>query len=140
MAGGPSLYLANRLLDKSLKNTDFTPPSTWYVALFTTASEANLRSNSIATASEVPNAGAYARKPLLAFQVVAASGGASTFSIDIVFDTATVAWGTVYQAALMDTSAWGTGNIWYFGPLSSSVNVQIGDYVRIPAGDFVINQ
>lgn len=140
MAGGPSLYLANRLLDKSLKGVDFTPPATWYVALFTTASETNLRANSIATASEVPNAGAYARKPLLASQVVAASGGAATLSIDLIFDTATVAWGNVFQAALMDSSGWGTGNIWYFGPLSSPVNVQIGDYVRIPAGDFVFNQ
>jgi len=138
MAGGPSVFLAGKLLDKSLKDTAFTPPGTFYVALFTTASETFLRSNTIASANEVANAGSYARKPVTAGQIGAASAGVSTITIDIIFNTATAGWGTIYQAALMDVVTHGSGNIYYFGPLSASADVQSGDVLKIPASTFTI--
>jgi len=139
MAGGPSVYAANYLLDKALKGVDFTPPSTWYVALFVTSSETYLRSNTIASASEVANAGAYARKALLPTQIAASTTGQSQITADIIFDTASAPWGTIYQAAITDSPTRGAGNIWWFGPLSASATIQIGDVLKIPAYSFNIN-
>lgn len=139
MAGGPSVYLANLLLNKSLKDAAFTPPGTFYVALFTTTAETFLRSNTIGSANEVANANAYARRPVTAGQISTSTTGQSQISIDVLFATATGSWGTVYQAALMDSATWGAGNIYYFGPLSSSANIQVGDILKIPALTFNIN-
>lgn len=139
MAGGPSIYVANYLLDKGLKGVDFTPPVTWYLALFTTASETYLRSNTIASASEVANSGAYARRPVLNTQIAAAVNGLAQITVDVLFDTATAPWGTIYQAAITDSPTRGAGNIWWFGPLSASATIQIGDVLKIPAYSFNIN-
>lgn len=139
MAGGPSIYVANLLLNKSLKDTAFTAPSTFYVALFTTSSEVFLRSNTIASASEVANSAAYARQPVLASQLSASTAGQSQITVDVTFPTATGSWGVSYQAALLDSATHGAGNIWYFGPLSSSATIQVGDVLKIPAYSFNIN-
>lgn len=139
MAGGPSVFVANKLLDKSLKGTDFTPPSTFYVALFATPSETHLRGNSLAQASELADINAYARKALAASDIVAAANGQASINVDISFPAATGSWATAYQAALMDALTIGTGNIWYFGPLASASTMQYGDVLKIPAGTFLIN-
>lgn len=139
MAGGPSVYLADKMLDKTLKDVALTVPATFYVALLTTATETNLRGNDIANASEVANAGAYARVSVTQAQFSSASAGQSQVTVDLTFPTATAGWGTIYQAALMDASAHNTGNVWYFGPLSSSATIQSGDVLKIPAFTFNIN-
>lgn len=139
MAGGPSVFVADKLLNKSLKDTNFSPPATFYIALFSTPSEVYLRSNTIASASELAAINSYARRPVLASEIVAASGGQCVFSIDVLFPAATGSWATAYQAALMDTLTVGTGNIWYFGPLASAATLQYGDVLKLPAGEFEIN-
>lgn len=139
MAGGPSVYLANLVLDKTLKDTALAAPAQFYAALCTTTSETQLRANNISGASEVANAGAYARVAITQAQINAAVSGQSQINVDVLFPPATAGWGTVYQIALMDASAHNTGNVWYFGPLSSSVVVQSGDTLKIPALTFNIN-
>ena len=139
MAGGPSVYQANRMLNKSLKDTAYTAPGTFYIALFTTAVETNLRSNTPGSASEVANANAYARQSVSPASISTSSAGQSQITVDVLFPTATGAWGTVYQAALMDSATWGAGNVIYFGPLSSASNIQTGDILKIPSLTFNIN-
>ena len=139
MAGGPSVYAANYMLNKSLKGTNFTPPSTWYLALLSTASETNLRNNVIASASELPHTLGYSRKEILPSQISVSTAGQCQITVDVIFNTATGSWGTVYQAALMDTSAYNTGNVWWFGPLTVSAVIQTGDVLKIPANSFNIN-
>jgi hypothetical protein len=136
MAGGPSILVANYLLNKSLKDTNFTVPSTFYVALIASTAEAALRANNIAGAGELAVSNGYSRKPVLASQIVVATDGVSVFTDDIVFDAATGQWSTIYQAALMDSSV--AGNVWYFGPLGSAASLQFGDILTLPAGDFAI--
>jgi hypothetical protein len=137
MAGGPSIFQANRTLSKSLKATDYTAPTTLYVALFTTSSEVELRANNLAGSSEVPFAGAYQRVAVANAGFTTSTAGSSTISGDAVFPSATAAWGNCQQAALMDAAT--AGNILYFGPLTSAANIQTGDSFKIPAGTFVIN-
>lgn len=139
MAGGPSVYVANFLLNKSLKDTNFTPPSTFYVALFTVTSEVELRGNNVAAAGEVSSGSGYSRLPVLSSQISSSTLGQSQITVDIVLNPATASWGTVYQAALMDSATIGAGNVWYFGPLSASATVQPGDVFKIPALTFNIN-
>ncbi len=139
MAGGPSLYLAHGVMNKVLKQTDFTAPAGLWVALFTTASETYLRSNTIASANECPNTGGYARQSVPFVNISAPSNGQSQITVDLTFPTATGAWGTIYQAALVDSATIGAGNIWWFGPLSASASIQVGDVLKIPAYSFNIN-
>lgn len=139
MAGGPSLYLAHGTLNKVLKQTDYTAPAGLWIALFTTASETYLRSNTIASANECANSGAYARQAVSFANFSTPSNGQSQITVDVTFPTATGAWGTIYQAALVDSATINSGNIWWFGPLSANASIQVGDVLKIPAYSFNIN-
>lgn len=136
MAGGPSTFLASKLLNKAFRGVDYTPPTTFYVALCTTSSETNLRGNAIGSAFEV-SGGSYARKPVTQSQIVVVTASSITINVDVDFGTATAAWGTIMQAALMDAST--AGNVWFFGPLTSPASVMSTDAFLIPANTFVIN-
>lgn len=138
MAGGFSIYMANAILNKALKGTDFTLPTTLYLALSTTTNPVELRANSIATSSEVPNSNAYVRMPVLLADWTTSSAGSSAVTVDIIFPTATGPWGTCQQAMLMDTATHGTGNIIAFGPLSAPTAMQNGDVLRVPANSVVV--
>lgn len=138
MAGGPSVFLANKLLDKSLKGTDFTPPGTFYVALLQTSDPATLRNNAIGTADEVPDTFAYARVAITGAEIAAASLGGTSNTIDLIFPEAGGGWGTINYAALMDVATHGSGNVYYFGPLDTPAAVLVGDVVKIPIGVFDI--
>lgn len=139
MAGGPSIYLSNATLNKTLKSTDYTSPSGLWLALFITPAETYLRSNTIASANEVPNAAGYARVSVPFGNFTSPVDGQSQISLDTTFNVASGSWGTIYQAALMDSATHNAGNIWYFGPLSASAAIQSGDVLKIPAYGFTIN-
>jgi hypothetical protein len=123
---GISTYLANKLLDHTLRNVAYTPPSTVYVALYTTNPTAN------DTGTEVSGSG-YARQQAT-FNV--ASGGTITNNVDIVFPTATASWGTVSYVGIRDAST--GGNLLYYAPLSVSKTIDQGDQLKIPAGQLSI--
>ena len=138
MAGGFSIYMANNILNKSLKGTDYVLPTTLYVALSTTASTVDMRANLIGSSSECANSGGYARMPIALAEWSTATAGFSSITVDVIFPTATGSWGTCQQAMIMDTSTPGSGNILAYGPLSSTTAMQNGDVLRIPANSVVI--
>ena len=116
-------YLENKIIDHMLRNQAYTPPSTVYFALFTTATD------DTGGGTEV-SGGSYARQ---AVTLGAASGGASSNTADITFPQATADWGTITHVALMDAET--GGNMLMHSPLDESKTVNNGDTFKINAGD-----
>ena len=116
-------YLENKIIDHMLRNQAYTPPSTVYLALFTTAT-------SDAGGGTEVSGGSYARQ---AVTLSAASGGASENSADITFPQATADWGTITHVALMDALT--GGNMLMHTPLDASKTVNNGDTFKINTGD-----
>ena len=113
-----SNYLANELLDHTLRNLAYTPPTTVYLALFTVMPDVNG-----AGGTEVTG-GSYARQ---AVTFGAASGGIAASTAAITFSSMPAA--VVVGAALYDALT--VGNMLHFGPW--------GSYSTITAAtDFVV--
>ena len=116
-------FLENKIIDHMLRNQAYTPPTTVYLALFTSAP-------SDAGGGTEVSGGSYARQ---AVTLSAASGGASSNSADITFPQATADWGTITHVALMDALT--SGNMLMHTPLDASKTVNNGDTFKITAGD-----
>lgn len=124
MANNLSDYVENKLLDHIVGKTSFTMPTT-YLALFTVAPTDS-------TGGTEVTGGSYARVAT-AGKWAAASGGQNATSADISFPEATASWGTVVAVAIMDAST--LGNILWYGTLTTSKTVDIGDTLTFVAGD-----
>lgn len=121
-----SNYLENELLDHTLTNTAYTPATTLYLALFTSDPGED------ASGTEVTG-GSYARKTVT---FATASSGSSATNADVEFDVATANWGTVTHIAVFDALT--TGNMLYYGELTTSKTINIGDQLKITSGDLTI--
>lgn len=120
-------YLEDKLLDHTLRNVAYTPPTTIYVGLFTSAP------GETGGGTEV-SGGDYARQ---AATFDAAANGQTSNSADIVFPVATADWGTITHIALFDADT--AGNMLYYGALSVSKIIQVGDQFIIKAGNLTIS-
>lgn len=131
-------YLENKLLDHVLRysTASYTAPSTTYLALFT--SNLNLENNNVASANEIATAGstAYARTAITFGN--AASSGSITNSASITFPTATANWGIVTTVAIMDNATRAQGNVLFYGDLTISKNVTIGDTFTINTNNLTV--
>lgn len=141
MASGLSVYMGNKVLDKVLLEVDYTPPASYWVALFTSASAASaLRANDPSTASEVSTSGtAYARievRGSTGIEWATAANGTTNQNLDIAFNEATGSWGTVYAIGLMDAAS--GGNVIAYADLDTPRAIDAPDVLRIPANQFVI--
>ena len=121
-----STYLANKLLDHTLKNTAYTSPSTVYVGVYT-SNPANDNSGTELSGNS------YARQSM-AFAT--ASSKATSNSADVTFPTATGSWGTVTHFGVLDASS--SGNLLFYGALTASKTVASGDTLKISSGDLDI--
>lgn len=119
-------YYENKIIEHMLRNQSFTPPSTLYLALYTTAP-------SDAGGGTEVSGGSYARQ---SFTLTAASGGATSNSADITFPTATADWGTIVAVGIFDAQT--GGNLLMYGDLETSKTVNSGDTFVIKAGDLDI--
>lgn len=142
MASGFSVYAANKILDKVLKDTAFTTPTSYWVALFTHPTQAAtyLRANDIVSAAEVSTSGTgYARVEVRGSTGIiwgAASAGSASQNLEVSFSQASSSWGTVYTVALLDAAT--NGNVWAYADLSPSRTIASPDVFRVPAGQFII--
>lgn len=124
-------YYENKIIDHMFRGQAFTPPATVYLALFTAVDglEANNPTDEV-------SGGAYARQ---AITLTAPSGGVSSNSGDIIFPTATAAWGVVTHGAIVDhatNTTWGTNvNVLSWGAFPTSKDVQIGDTYKVADGE-----
>lgn len=125
-------YLESVLLDEAFGGTDYTPPTTIYVGLSTTAPAED------GTGVTEPTGGGYAR--------VAVTNNATNFpptgtdgtksnGTAISFPQATADWGTVSHFFLADAT---TGGILAFGSLGLAKTIGTGDTASFGAGSLTI--
>lgn len=137
-----STYLEVKLLDHVLKNTAFSQPSVLYVALFTGSPAANLQ-DGVLTAEVSTSGTAYARQTI-AFSAATTSGsGASAVtttsnSATVTFPTATASFGTITYVAVMDNATRGSGNVLFFGAVTTTKSIDVGDTFQITSGNLTI--
>lgn len=135
MAGKLSVYSSNRVLNKLLRSTDFTPTASYWLALFTGSVDGTLRNNTLT--GECPDANGYSRIEVrggTAITFSVSTVGATENSAAIVFSPATGLWGTITYAALMDSATIGAGNVILYGALTAAKTVDNGDTMRINTG------
>ena len=121
-----SNYIENALINATLRGTNFTAPTTVYVALFTTDP------TDAGSGTEV-SGGSYART---AVTFAAPSNGVSVSSADCTFPQCTSTWGTVGWIGIMDALT--TGNLLYHTPLDSSKTIETGDIFKIASGNLSV--
>ena len=123
-------YTENLVLTWLLTDSSATRPTAWYVGLFTAAP------SDTGGGTEVSGNG-YTRISA-AFTVSGTSPTVATNSSAIEFPTDTTAnWGTITHIALFTASTSGTMLAW--AELATSKTIEVGDVLRIPAGDLDIS-
>ena len=121
-----SNYLAGEILDDVFSGNAFTPPGTFYLALYTSAPTA------AGGGTELSGTG-YVRQTV-AFTTTAQQ---SSNTAAVEFPTATADWGTIVAVGVFDAST--SGNLLAFGNLTASKSIVSGAVLRVPAGDLDIN-
>lgn len=125
-----SNYLEEKVVDWSLRATAMgSAPASVYVALHTGDPGETGASNEV-------SGGSYARVQVTAGFSAHGAAGPTSNSAEILFPTATAAWGTVTHWSIQDASS--SGNCLYKGALTNSRNVQSGDAFRFAAGTLQI--
>ncbi len=121
-----SNYLENALINGTLRATNYTAPTTVYVALYTSdPTDAD-------TGTEVSGTN-YARQSVT---FDAPSNGTSTNSAAVEFPQAGSSWGTVSYIGLRDAST--SGNLLYHTALDSAKTISTGDVFRIATGSLSV--
>ena len=137
-------FLENKLLDHALRVTpynaaSFTTSTTLYLALFNTNGSTQATTNRIEAGTltdEVSTSGtAYARRPV-AF--AAASTGSSATSGTVTFVAATASFGSITHVAVMDSDVEGSGNVIFFGTVTTAKTIDTGDTFQVTAGNLTV--
>jgi hypothetical protein len=134
-----SNYLENKLLDHTLRysSAPYTGASTLYLALFTNTSgnaATNLEAGTL-TDEVTTSSSAYARKTVT---FAAASSGTSASSATVTFDTATASWGSITHIAVMDGGTAGSGNVLFWGAVTTAKTIDTGDTFQVSSGNLTI--
>ena len=139
MSNAASNYLENKLLDHTLRygTAPYTGVSTLYLALFnntSTNAASNLEAGTLT--DEVSTSGtAYARKTVT---FDSASGGSTSTSATVTFDTATASWGSITHIAVMDGGTAGSGNVLFWGAVTTAKTIDTGDTFQVSSGNLTI--
>jgi hypothetical protein len=129
MANNKTDYLEGKIVEHVLRNVSYTSPTTVYAALFTSAPGETGGGTEVA-------GNAYARQ---AITFGAQSGGTVLNSVDVVFPVATPSgWGTITDFAIFDALT--TGNMLYYGTLSSPVTINSGEQFKFAAGALSVQE
>ena len=136
-----SNYLENKLLDHTLKygTAPYTGASTLYLALFNNTSgnaATNLEAGTLTDETATAGSTAYARQTI-AFD--SASSGTSANTSTVTFPAATASWGTITHVAIMDGGTRGSGNVLFWGAVTSSKTIDSGDTFQVTAGNLTIS-
>ena len=133
-----SNYLENKLLDHALGEgaRNFTSPATLYLALFKdtgSGTSANLELGTLT--DEISTSGtAYGRQTV---DFSAASSGSAASNGTVTWTTATAGWGTVTHVAIMDAAT--SGNVLFYGALTSSKTIDSGDTFQISSTNLTVS-
>jgi hypothetical protein len=123
---GMSNYLANAIINTTLRNVPFLPPSSVYLALFTSDPTDNNIGGEI-------NAPSYTRQQFL---LNAPVNGVSTNVASIVFNAATTNWGLINYIGVYDALT--GGNLLYSDVLNPSQVINANEIFRIYPNDLTI--
>lgn len=129
MAGGVGYVHAKKMLAKLLGGTDFTPETTWYAALMTTAP-------TDAGGGVEVSGGSYARVAVANNTTNFPAPGATPeidTGADIDWGTATANWGTIVAIAFYDASS--GGNLGPWGPISVPTLINSGSSFKVTSGN-----
>lgn len=132
-------YAAQQFLN-AMHGTTLTPPANFYIAL---CSSTPTRSQTGATISELTSAGGYARQ-VVTFAAASAGGTPGPYQVlnNVVngsassgaFSASATAW------AILDSATIGAGNLWWFGPLQGTNDVQtVSTSGQLTAGTYTLN-
>lgn len=117
-------YLEDKILDKAMRNVDFTAAAVWVKLHLGDPGEDGTGNPAVETARQQATFGA------------AASGG-------IISNTALIEWLSVAASeTYSDVSLWDAsvaGNHLWYGSLTASKTVNAGDTFRIPIGDLDVS-
>lgn len=143
---GMSAYLENHLIDFLFRGFSFSAPTTLGIALVTSVPT---DADTGATIQEVTGAG-YARVavPPSPSNWVSSNGtttgpstgavGATNNANNIIFSTAQENWGTVVAVVILDGLTIGTGNIIFWGSLTTPITVHINEIFQFQTGQLQI--
>lgn len=132
---GKSDYASMKVLDKLLRNVDFTVAGIW-VALFVT-----LPSDAGGGGLEVPTLGTgYARKPATFNAALNPNTGLarSVNAADLVYSQASGQWGNITGFGLYDAIS--GGNPIYLDLFQNAKFIDTGDQFMIPSGALVVEE
>lgn len=128
MAGSKSDYLENKILDHTTGKTSYTKP-TAYVGLYTAAP------SDAGGGTEVSGSN-YSRVTTAAGDWNAAASGSTSNANAITFPTPSGSWGTVTHFGIFDAAT--TGNLLWWGSLTTSKTIGSGDTASFAAGALVL--
>ena len=114
-----SNYLADALIDATVRKTTYTTPTQAYVALYTSDPT---KDN---TGTEVSGV-TYTR---LAVTMDAPTDGVTQNTNEMEWAIATTVWGTITHVGIMDAEV--AGNLLYFAELIEPKNITVGDQFQI---------
>ena len=114
-----SNYLADALIDATVRKTTYTTPTQTYVALYTSDPTKNN------TGTEVSGT-TYTRFPLT---MDAPDDGVTQNTNEMEWAVAMTVWGTITHVGIMDTEV--AGNLLYFAELIEPKNITVGDQFQI---------
>lgn len=120
MSAFPSSYIRDKVLDKVVNNTDFTPPTSLYLALFTS-------DPTVAGTGDEVSGGSYARQSV---SFNASSSGTVDNDGAVSFTGLPAA--TITHYGVFDAST--SGNLIFFGELPAAISANSGDEVNIADG------
>lgn len=143
MAGSKSNYLENLVINSVIgKSTDLTATvstTLWLALLNSTINDAWAPTDT----GECAGAN-YARLSVdnsTTSNWTKASTGVVQNKATLTFTTsASTGWGTINAVAIVDTSSTGSGNMYYWGDLTSPVTVSAGNIVRFSTGTLLIGE
>ncbi|MCK5848972.1 MAG: hypothetical protein KAH01_07250 [Caldisericia bacterium] len=119
-------YLEENLMNHVFRNTNYAPPGTVYLSLFSTdPTDADV-------GTEIAGNG-YARKDV---SFIAPVDGVSSNDPEIIFPAATADWDTITHIGLRDAST--AGNLLMHQALTTPVAVLTGNNFRIPVNQLVL--
>jgi len=124
-------YTENLILAWLLTLGTATRPTSWYLALFTTATSDSTPGTEVGTGL------GYIRRPIQ-FSVTQAAGATRARNINtITFPTATGNWGTITHIGVFDNST--DGNMLFHNILTSSKTIYTGDILSIEVQELSIS-
>lgn len=134
MSSGITTFCANLLLEKLLRGTAGTFPTTFFCALSTTIP------NDGGSGFTEPATGGYARQPMTVNTTTwaALSAGSTSNLLAITYATATAAVGTVSDWGLFDAVTTGSGALHLWADLTTPQTIANGNPYSFATGALIV--